>query len=113
MDCLFCKICQGSVPAKIVFENERIVAFEDVHPQAPTHLQIVPRKHIPTSLDVAAEDHALMGEILGVAAELASERGFAEDGYRLVINTNPAAGQTVYHLHVHLLGGRSFSWPPG
>jgi histidine triad (HIT) family protein len=113
MDCLFCKISEGTIPAKIVFENDRIVAFEDINPQAPTHIQIIPRKHIPTTLDVAADDRELMGEIIQTAANLARERGFAEEGYRIALNTNPAAGQSVYHLHFHLLGGRSFSWPPG
>ncbi len=113
MDCLFCKISEGTIPAKIVFENERIVAFDDINPQAPTHIQIIPRKHIATSLEVAAEDRELMGEIIQTAAALARERGVADDGFRLVVNTNPAAGQSVYHLHVHLIGGRSLGWPPG
>ena len=113
MDCLFCKISEGAIPAKIVFENDRIVAFEDINPQAPTHIQIIPRKHIPTTLEVAAEDRELMGEIIQTAANLARERGFAEEGYRIALNTNSGAGQSVYHLHFHLLGGRSFSWPPG
>ena len=113
MDCLFCKISRGEIAAKLVFENERIVAFEDIHPQAPTHIQIIPRKHIPTSLDIAPEDRELIGEIVQIAAKLARERGFSEDGFRLVLNTNPAAGQSVYHLHVHLLGERTFGWPPG
>ena len=113
MDCLFCKISEGTITAKIVFENDRIVAFEDINQQAPTHIQIVPRKHIPTTLDVVADDRELMGEIIQTAANLARERGFAEEGYRIALNTNPAAGQSVYHLHFHLLGGRSFSWPPG
>ncbi len=113
MDCLFCKISEGAIPAKIVFENERIVAFDDINPQAPTHIQIIPRKHIATSLELAAEDRELMGEIIQTAAALARERGVADDGFRLVVNTNPAAGQSVYHLHVHLIGGRSLGWPPG
>jgi len=113
MDCLFCKIAAKEIPAAIVFENERVVAFEDIHPQAPTHVQIIPRRHIATRLDLAAGDAALMGELVIVAAELARKRGIAEDGYRLAVNTNPAAGQSVYHLHLHLLGGRSFGWPPG
>ncbi len=113
MDCLFCKISRGEIPAKVVFENERIVAFDDIRPQAPTHIQIIPRKHIPTSLEVAAEDRDLIGEIFQTAANLARERGIAEDGFRIVVNTNPAAGQSVYHLHIHLLGGRSLGWPPG
>ncbi len=113
MDCLFCKISAGTIPAKIVFENERIVAFDDINPQAPTHIQIIPRKHIATTLELGAEDRELMGEIVQTAAALARERGIAEDGFRLVVNTNPGAGQSVYHLHVHLLGGRSLGWPPG
>jgi len=113
MDCLFCKISEGVIPAKIVFENERIVAFDDINPQAPTHIQIIPRKHIASVLEVAAEDRELIGEIIQTAAALARERGVADDGFRLVVNTNPAAGQSVYHLHVHLIGGRSLGWPPG
>jgi histidine triad (HIT) family protein len=111
--CLFCRIAAHELPAKIVFENERVIAFEDIHPQAPTHVQLIPRKHIPTTLDLAAEDQAVVGELVRTAAALARERGFADDGYRLVFNTNAAAGQTVYHLHLHLLGGRGFRWPPG
>jgi histidine triad (HIT) family protein len=113
VDCLFCKICEKEIPATIVFENERIVAFEDIHPQAPTHVQIIPRAHIATTLDVAPEHYALIGEIFAVAGGIARERGFADDGFRLAVNTNGAAGQTVYHLHVHLLGGRTLGWPPG
>ncbi len=113
MDCLFCKISAGTIPAKMVFENERIVAFDDINPQAPTHIQIIPRKHIATTLELGAEDRELMGEIVQTAAALARERGIAESGFRLVVNTNPGAGQSVYHLHVHLIGGRRFGWPPG
>ena len=113
MDCLFCKISDKEIPATLVFENERGVAFEDIHPQAPTHVQIIPRKHIATTLDLTAEDRLLVGEIFEVAAEIARERGIAEDGFRLVVNTNPAAGQSVYHLHLHLIGGRRLGWPPG
>jgi len=113
MDCLFCKISNGAIPATVVFENERIIAFDDINPQAPTHIQIIPRKHIPTSLDLGAEDRDLFGEIVQTAAKLARERGIAEDGFRLVVNTGAAAGQSVYHLHLHLIGGRSLGWPPG
>jgi histidine triad (HIT) family protein len=113
-DCLFCRIAAREIPGTIVFENERIVAFEDVHPQAPTHVLLIPRAHVAAStLDVTAATHALVGELVEVAARIARERGFADAGYRLVFNTNAAAGQTVFHLHLHLLGGRSFSWPPG
>jgi histidine triad (HIT) family protein len=113
MDCLFCKICEGTIPAEIVFENERLVAFKDINPQAPTHVQLIPRKHIPSVLEVCEEDRETIGEIVETAASLARESGFSEDGFRLAINTGPSAGQSVYHLHVHLLGGRSFGWPPG
>jgi histidine triad (HIT) family protein len=110
---LFCKIVAKEIPASVVFENDRIVAFDDIHPQAPTHVQIIPRKHIASTLDVKDEDRELIGEMVQAAAQLARERGFAEEGYRLAFNTNAAAGQTVYHIHLHLLGGRSFGWPPG
>ncbi|MFQ5515674.1 MAG: histidine triad nucleotide-binding protein [Myxococcota bacterium] len=113
MDCLFCKIGAGEIPASIVFENDRILAFEDINPQAPTHVQIIPRKHIPSTLEIAEGDRELLGEMVQVAARLARERGVAEEGFRLAMNTGPAAGQSVYHLHLHLLGGRSFGWPPG
>ena len=112
-DCLFCRIAAREIPAKVVYESERIVAFEDIHPQAPAHVQLIPRKHIASTLAVAPEDQSLIGEMVRVAAELARTLGFADDGYRLVFNTGGAAGQTVYHLHLHLLGGRTFRWPPG
>ena len=112
-DCLFCRIAARELPARIVFESERIVAFEDIHPQAPAHVQLIPRKHIASTLEIAAEDQSLIGEMVRVAAELARTLGFADEGYRLVFNTGGAAGQTVYHLHLHLLGGRTFRWPPG
>jgi diadenosine tetraphosphate (Ap4A) HIT family hydrolase len=112
-DCLFCRIAAKQVPAKIAFENERVVAFADLAPKAPTHLLVIPRRHLASSLDIEPGTHALVGELVEVAARLARERGFADDGYRLVFNTNAAAGQTVFHLHLHLLGGRSFGWPPG
>ena len=112
-DCLFCRIAAKQVPAKVVFENERIVAFEDIAPAAPTHLLVVPREHVVSTLEVAPGTHALVGELVATAAQLARERGIAESGYRLVFNTGPASGQTVLHLHLHLLGGRRFRWPPG
>jgi len=113
-ECLFCKIAAKQLPAKFVFEGERVVAFEDLAPQAPTHVLVIPRAHVAsTTLDVDARSHALVGELVEVAAGIARARGFADDGYRLVFNTNAAAGQTVFHLHLHLLGGRSFRWPPG
>ena len=112
-DCLFCKIVDGSIPADKVFEDDVCVAFNDISPQAPTHLLVVPREHIP-SLDKAGGNHrGTIGHLLLTAAEIARDKGFAEDGYRVVVNTNAAGGQTVFHLHVHLLGGRTFVFPPG
>jgi len=113
MACLFCQIIEKQIPARIVHEDDRLVAFEDVAPQAPVHILIVPRRHIPTGLDLAESDRELVGEIFLLAAKLAREREIASDGYRVVLNTNAGAGQSVYHLHYHLLGGRIMRWPPG
>ena len=111
--CIFCKIAAGEIPSMRVFEDETCVAFNDLEPQAPTHILIIPRNHID-SLDKASEDHrTTLGHLLLSAAKIACEKGFAEEGYRVVINTNSAGGQTVFHLHVHLLGGRQFVFPPG
>ena len=112
-ECLFCRISSKKVPAKIIYEDSDAVAFEDVHPQAPVHLLIIPRKHISTSLEIPPEDNSLIGHLFQVAGELAKEKGIAERGFRLVLNTNPEAGQSVYHIHLHLLGGRQMHWPPG
>jgi histidine triad (HIT) family protein len=112
-DCIFCKIAAGEIPSTRVFEDETCVAFNDLSPQAPTHILIVPREHID-SMDTAGLDHkATLGHLLLSAAEIAREKGFAENGYRVVINTNSDGGQTVFHLHVHLLAGRPFVFPPG
>jgi histidine triad (HIT) family protein len=112
-DCLFCKIAAGDIPAKIVHQDEHIVAFRDIHPQAPVHVLLIPREHI-ASLDAALPDHrALLGDLLLAARDLARSEGMAEDGYRTVLNVGADGGQTVHHLHVHLLGGRSLGWPPG
>ena len=111
--CIFCRIVERSLPARIVFEDEEIVAFEDTHPQAPVHTLIVPRRHLASLKDATAEDAALLGRMLSVATQLARERGLETRGYRTVINTGSGAGQTVFHLHLHLLGGRVFHWPPG
>jgi histidine triad (HIT) family protein len=105
MDCIFCKIIEGSIPSKKVFENERIVAFHDIQPAAPVHILVIPKKHIPTMNDVTAEDDAIMAELFAVARRIAGELGIAESGYRLVNNVNNDGGQVVYHLHIHLLGG--------
>jgi histidine triad (HIT) family protein len=112
-NCIFCSIVEGRVPSTKVYEDENSVAFNDLEPQAPTHILIVPRKHID-SLDKASEaDGHVLGNLLLTAAEIAREKGFSEYGYRVVINTNADGGQTVFHLHVHLLAGRPFIFPPG
>jgi histidine triad (HIT) family protein len=113
MSCLFCRIVSGEIPATKVYEDERMVAFADVNPQAPMHLLIVPREHI-ASLNALTEAHdELVGAMLRRAAALAGERGYADRGYRTVFNCQADAGQTVFHLHLHVLAGRTFSWPPG
>jgi|TARA_Y100000815_G_scaffold68239_1_gene57379 histidine triad (HIT) family protein len=112
-DCLFCKIIAGDIPADRVFENERILAFRDLNPQAPTHILIIPKLHIPTLNDLQPEHSELIGELIRIASELAKKEGIAEAGYRTGFNCNDAGGQTVYHIHLHLLGGRTFGWPPG
>jgi histidine triad (HIT) family protein len=112
-DCLFCKIIAGAIPSEKVFEDDICIAFSDISPQAPTHVLIIPREHFD-SLDTAKNTHKeTLGHLLLTAAEIARDKGFAEDGYRVVINTNSDGGQTVFHLHVHLLGGRPFVFPPG
>jgi histidine triad (HIT) family protein len=112
-DCLFCRICQKEAPAKIVHEDALAVAFEDINPQAPTHILVVPRKHIAGVSDVTAEDAALIGHLHLIATQLARHREIAESGYRIVVNTGRGAGQSVFHLHLHVLGGRGMRWPPG
>jgi len=112
-DCLFCKIVAGDIPSTRVFEDDVCFAFNDVNPQAPTHILIVSRRHID-SMDTATQvDKELLGHLLLAAASIAREQGFAEDGYRVVINTNSNGGQTIFHIHLHLLGGRPFVFPPG
>jgi len=112
-DCIFCRIVDRQAPAKIVFEDETSVAFEDLNPQAPVHLLVVPRRHLPSLKEATAEDEPLLGHLFTVAANLARERGLETKGYRTVINNGSGAGQSVFHLHVHVLGGRVFRWPPG
>ena len=112
-DCLFCRIIDRKIPAKIAYEDERAVAIEDIHPQSPTHLLVIPRQHLPSLLEAKNGDEALLGHLFLVAGQLAQKRGLDLKGYRTVINTGAGAGQTVFHLHVHLLGGRAFHWPPG
>jgi histidine triad (HIT) family protein len=112
-DCLFCRIIEGKVPGAIVYKDERVVAFKDVNPQAPMHLLVVPRRHIASLNDLSVEDDDLVGEITRRGAALAKEHGHAEGGYRLVFNCNANAGQTVFHVHLHVLAGRRMTWPPG
>ncbi|MFZ5468228.1 MAG: histidine triad nucleotide-binding protein [Myxococcota bacterium] len=112
-DCLFCKIRDGQIPAKLVHKDELCFGFEDIRPQAPTHVLLAPTKHIETVNELTAEDRLGVGHLFLCAAKLAKERGHADAGYRLVMNTNRDAGQTVFHIHLHLLGGRPLGWPPG
>lgn len=111
-DCLFCKIVARQTPAKLVYEDDTVVAFEDIHPQSPVHVLVVPRKHLPSLKEATREDEPLLGHLFAVSAQLARDRKI-EKGYRTVINNGSWAGQSVYHLHVHLMGGRVFHWPPG
>ncbi|WP_133136512.1 histidine triad nucleotide-binding protein [Legionella rowbothamii] len=113
MDCLFCKIAEGAIPATVVFEDDELMAFRDLHPQAPTHLLIIPKQHIATINDATDENQALLGKMILRAKQLAQAEGFSDSGYRLVFNVNPHGGQTVFHIHLHLLGGRCMTWPPG
>ncbi|GMT46808.1 Bis(5'-nucleosyl)-tetraphosphatase (asymmetrical) [hydrothermal vent metagenome] len=113
MDCVFCSIAEKKLPAKLVYEDEFAVAFEDINPQAPVHVLVIPRRHIPTSLDLKEEDNAIVGRLFQVANTIARQKGIAERGFRIVMNCNAEAGQTVFHLHIHLLGGRAMHWPPG
>ena len=113
MECLFCRVIDRKSPAKIVYEDERTVAIQDIHPQAPVHLLVLPRKHLASLGEAVAEDETLLGHLFLVAAQLARERGLDSKGYRAVINNGVWAGQSVFHLHVHVLGGRAFHWPPG
>jgi histidine triad (HIT) family protein len=112
-DCLFCKIINREIPGSIVYEDDRIVAFNDVNPQAPTHVLVVPRRHIESLNELQASDDQIVGEIVRRASAIAKERGISGVGYRTVFNTNRGAGQSVWHIHLHLLGGRPMKWPPG
>jgi histidine triad (HIT) family protein len=112
-DCLFCKIVDGNLPADIVYENDTLVAFRDINAKAPTHILLIPRRHIATMNDLQSGDEPLAGELFVTAAKIAADEGLAEDGYRVVMNCNEAAGQSVFHIHLHLMGGRRMSWPPG
>jgi len=112
-DCLFCRIVTKEIPAKVAFEDADVLAFHDISPQAPVHIQIIPKRHIARVCDLDKGDSPIVGKLVIAANSLAKELGIVEPGYRLVVNCNPGAGQTVYHLHLHLLGGRPLNWPPG
>jgi histidine triad (HIT) family protein len=113
MACLFCEIVAGRIPARRAFEDEAVLAFHDIQPQAPTHVLVIPKRHLTSLLDLAPEDDALAGRLVRTARDLARELGFAEQGFRLVLNAGADAGYSVFHVHLHLLGGRPLAWPPG
>lgn len=112
-DCLFCKLISGEIPATEVYRDDDIFAFEDINPIAPTHMLVIPIKHLSDIKSANQDDQELIGKMLLIANQIATEKGLAEDGFRYVINTGKNGGQTVYHLHLHIIGGRSLSWPPG
>jgi histidine triad (HIT) family protein len=112
-DCLFCSIIRRESPASIVYEDERVLAFNDINPQAPTHVLLVPKRHIGSLNELTQDDEAIVGELVRRAADIARTRGISERGFRVVFNTNRDAGQSVFHIHLHLLGGRGLHWPPG
>ena len=113
MSCLFCNIAQGQIPVTVVLDNEDVIAFRDLNPQAPTHVLVIPKRHISTINDVDEMDAQLLGKMVLAAKKVAISEGFHEAGYRLVFNVNSDGGQTVHHIHLHLLGGRHMTWPPG
>lgn len=112
-NCLFCKILAGDIPADIVYKSDTAIAFRDINPKAPTHVLIIPRKHISTINDIEDDDQEIVGSLYSAAREIAAAEGLADVGYRAVMNCNEGAGQTVFHIHLHLLGGRALTWPPG
>jgi len=112
-DCLFCKINNAEIPAEILYQDDDVTAFRDVSPQAPSHFLVIPKKHIPTINDLQSDDAALVGKLMLIAKRLAAELGIDEAGFRTVMNCNADGGQTVFHIHLHVLGGRQMSWPPG
>lgn len=112
-DCIFCKIAAGDVPAQILFQDDRCLAIQDLNPQAPKHVLVIPREHMDSLNDASRSDEALLGYLLRVGARIANEQGVAESGFRVVINTGKNAGQSVEHLHLHIMGGRAMAWPPG
>jgi len=112
-DCLFCKIVAKEIPGKIVLENEHVVAFRDIHPAAPTHVLVVPRKHVLSLAEASDDDAMLLGRLMLAARDVAKQEGLSEKGFRIAINNGAGVGQSVFHLHLHVLGGRAMSWPPG
>ena len=112
-DCLFCKIVNRQIPASVVYEDDRVLAFNDINPQAPTHVLVIPKRHVASLDELGPDDDAIVGEMVRRAAAIARERGITAGGYRTVFNTNRDAGQTVFHIHLHLIGGRAMHWPPG
>lgn len=112
-ECLFCRMIKGDIPCRKVYEDDNVFAFEDINPQAPVHILVIPKKHVASLAEAEAGDAPLLGELLLRAGELARGRGLDGDGFRVVVNTGPEAGQSVFHIHVHLLGGRRMAWPPG
>ena len=112
-DCLFCRIASGELEADTVFENDLVIAFRDISPQAPVHILIIPRRHISTTNDLRPDHAKVLSELMLAAPKIAADQGLAEDGYRLVMNCQEGAGQSVFHIHLHLLGGRRLEWPPG
>jgi len=113
MDCLFCKIIDRQIPASIVYEDDRVLAFNDINPQGPTHVLVIPKRHISSLNELTEGDDQIVGEVVRRAAVIANDRGISAAGFRTVFNTNREAGQTVFHIHLHLIGGRSLAWPPG
>ncbi|MGA7614662.1 MAG: histidine triad nucleotide-binding protein [Thermoanaerobaculia bacterium] len=111
--CLFCRIASGDIPSRKVYEDSDVLAFEDIDPKAPTHVLVIPRRHVPSLDDLGPEDNEMMGRVIYRASAIARDLGLPSEGYRVVINNGPGAGQSVFHIHAHLLGGRPFSWPPG
>lgn len=112
-DCLFCKIARKEIPAAVVYEDDRVLAFNDINPQGPTHVLVIPKQHIASLNELTPKDDEIVGEVVRRAAAIAKERGIASGGFRAVFNTNRDAGQTVFHIHLHLIGGRALHWPPG
>jgi len=112
-DCLFCRIVRKEIPASVVYEDDRLLVFNDINPQAPLHALIIPKRHIASLNDLSSSDDGIVGEMVRCAAAVARDKGYADRGYRTVFNTNAEAGQTVFHIHLHVLAGRGLSWPPG